>query len=266
MQQSGTIASPKPRWTNNLAGEPRRGGILIAPRHQRPPRDVSRTEQGHRAMHDQHDQRHQHPQTQPQPRGDDLTQLIEEARVGQADAQRKLFGEVYNELKVIAASYMRSERPEHTLGATALVNESYLRLFGVTTAANQMSYEHRHAFFKAASVAMRRILIDHARAKGSAKRSPGDGKRIISLDLEHAVEQANPADLIALDEALDRLGQEDERSASIVQLRFYAGRQIEEIAQMLGLSARTVKRDWEFARARLQQLLDTETQAGDPAE
>lgn len=260
--KTGTIASPKPRWTNHHAGEPHRGGILIAPRHQRPPRDASRTDQGHRAMHDEHEHRHHNPKT----RGGDLTQLIEEARVGHAEAQKKLFGEVYNELKVIAASYMRSERPEHTLGATALVNESYLRLFGVTTAANQMSYEHRHAFFKAASVAMRRILIDHARSKGSAKRSPGDGRRIISLDLEHAVEQANPSDLIALDEALDRLTSEDERSASIVQLRFYAGRQIEEIAQMLGLSARTVKRDWEFARARLQQLLDSQPEAEDGVE
>jgi RNA polymerase sigma factor (TIGR02999 family) len=198
-----------------------------------------------------HHRDHQHRHTP-----GDLTLLIEQAQDGRIEAQRKLFGEVYNELKVIAASFMRSERPEHTLGATALVNESYLRLFGVSTSANQMSYEHRHAFFKAAAVAMRRILIDHARAKGSAKRAPADGKRIIRLDIEHAVEHGNPADLIALDEALDTLTLEDERAASIVQLRFYAGRQIEEIAQMLGLSARTVQRDWEFARARLQQLLD----------
>lgn len=262
MHTGRTTARPKPRWSSNPIGQPRRADILIAHKHQGPPRRTPRGEQGHVAMHDEHEQRNHNPQARP----GDLTQLIEEAREGHAEAQKKLFGEVYNELKVIAASFMRSERPEHTLGATALVNESYLRLFGVTTAANQMSYEHRHAFFKAASVAMRRILIDHARAKGSAKRSPGDGKRIISLDLEHAVEQGNPADLIALDEALDCLAQEDERSASIVQLRFYAGRQIEEIAQMLGLSARTVKRDWEFARARLQQLLDAHAEPGDEIE
>jgi RNA polymerase sigma-70 factor (ECF subfamily) len=193
----------------------------------------------------------------------DLTVLIERAQDGRAEAQRELFAEVYNELKIIAASFMRSERPEHTLGATALVNESYLRLFGVKSSANQISYEHRHAFFKAAAVAMRRILIDHARAKGSAKRAPADGKRIIRLDIEHAAEHGNPADLLALDEALDTLALEDERAAAIVQLRFFAGRQIEEVAQMLGVSSRTVKRDWEFARARLQQLIDEHSTSGD---
>ena len=159
---------------------------------------------------------------------------------------------------------MRSERPEHTLGATALVNESYLKMFGIDSSTHTMSYTHRHAFFKAASVAMRRILIDHARSKKSAKRSPKNGKRVIRVDLEIAAESANPADLIALDEALDLLEQEDERSASIVHLRFYAGRQIEEIAEMMGLSVRTIKRDWEFARARLQQILDHQSEPGEP--
>ena len=189
-------------------------------------------------------------------RTDDLTILIEEAREGHIEAQKQLFSQVYDELKTIAASFMRSERTEHTLGATALVTESYLRLFGVETSLHTMSYEHRHAFFKAASVAMRRILIDHARAKNAAKRSPGVGKRVLSLHIEHAIDHANPEDLIALDEAISALADEDERSASIVQLRFYAGRQIDEIALLLGISSRTVKRDWEFARARLQQSLD----------
>ncbi|MBO6740535.1 MAG: sigma-70 family RNA polymerase sigma factor [Phycisphaerales bacterium] len=201
--------------------------------------------------HEQNDHRRA-----PRPAAGDLTLLIEDARLGHAEAQKKLFGEVYNELKVIAAAYMRSERPEHTLGATALVNESYLKLFGVESGSHAMSYAHRHAFFKAASVAMRRILIDHARSRNTAKRAPKNGKRIISLDLEVVAESSNPADLIALDEALNLLEHEDERAASIVHLRFFAGRQIQEIAEMLGLSARTVKRDWEFARARLQQILD----------
>jgi len=210
------------------------------------------------------DPNHQEPHNSPRQGAGDLTILIEEARCGQAEAQKKLFSEVYNELKVIAAAYMRSERPEHTLGATALVNESYLKMFGIDSSTHTMSYTHRHAFFKAASVAMRRILIDHARSKKSAKRSPKNGKRVISVDLEIAAESANPADLIALDEALDLLEQEDERSASIVHLRFYAGRQIEEIAEMMGLSARTIKRDWEFARARLQQILDHQSEPGEP--
>lgn len=187
----------------------------------------------------------------------DLTLLIEQAQHGREQAQRRLFAEVYQQLRTIAAAHMRNERAEHTLGATALVNESYLRLFGVESADHAMSFNHRHAFFKAASVAMRRILIDHARARAALKRTPSDGRRVISLDLELASENAHPSDLLALDEALDTLGREDERAASVVQLRFYAGRQIDEIAEMMGVSSRTVKRDWEFARARLQQLLDS---------
>jgi len=193
----------------------------------------------------------------------DLTILIEKAQRGRDQDQQHLFSEVYNELRVIAASYMRQERAEHTLGATALVNESYLRLFGANTIEHRMSFAHRHAFFKAASVAMRRILIDHARGRAAVKRSPMNGKRVISIDLELASEHADPADLIALDEALSMLENEDERSASVVQLRFYAGRQIEEIAEMMGVSARTIKRDWEFARARLQQLLESATGQGE---
>jgi len=189
------------------------------------------------------------------PRGD-ITLLIEQAQNGQGRAQEELFGEVYRELRVIAASMMRHERPGHTLGATALVNESYLKLFGSPVSRNELSYAHRHAFFKAASVAMRRILIDHARGKAAVKRSPGEGRRVISADVELASQDANPHDLMALDEALSLLEQEDERAAGVVQLRFFAGRQIHEIAEMTGVSERTVKRDWEFARARLQQLLD----------
>jgi RNA polymerase sigma factor (TIGR02999 family) len=192
----------------------------------------------------------------------ELTVLIEQAQDGHEEAQKRLFSQVYHELRVIAQAYMRSERAGHTLGATALVNESYLKLFGVQ-ARSQMSYAHRHAFFKAASVAMRRILIDHARARATEKRLPGGGKRVISLDLEFAADHADPHDLIALDEAVEQLGNEDERAASIVQLRFYAGRQISEIAEMIGVSERTVKRDWEFARARLQQLLEANVSHGE---
>ena len=192
----------------------------------------------------------------PAPERGDITLLIERAHQGRPEAQEKLLGEVYNELRTIAASYMKHERANHTLGATALVNESYIKMFAGNIDAPKMSYAHRHAFFKAASVAMRRILIDHARARAASKRSPQTGRMIINADLEIASEEANPHDLIALDEAINQFELEDERAATVVQLRFYAGRQNSEIAEMMGVSERTVKRDWEFARARLQQLLD----------
>lgn len=190
----------------------------------------------------------------------DITLLIEDAQQGNRQAHEQLLSEVYRELRMIAASYMKQERPGHTLGATALVNESYLKLFALSGEHPPMSYVHRHAFFKAASVAMRRILIDHARAKAAAKRSPGAGRRVISADLEIASQDANPHDLLELDEALAVLEREDERSAAVVQLRFFAGRQLHEIAEMMGVSERTIKRDWEYARARLQQLLDESSQ------
>ncbi len=200
-----------------------------------------------------------HPDQPVPPRGD-ITMLIEDAQSGRAKAQEQLFREVYRELRTIAAAYMRHERAGHTLGATALVNESYLKIFGGDSTQIGMSFSHRHAFFKAASVAMRRILIDHARAKAAAKRSPGAGRRVISADLEIASQDANPHDLLELDEALALLEREDERSAAVVQLRFFAGRQLHEIAEMMGVSERTIKRDWEYARARLQQLLDESSQ------
>lgn len=196
-----------------------------------------------------------------QPRGD-ITLLIADAQSGHAQAQEQLLSEVYRELRIIAAAYMRHERAGHTLGATALVNESYLKLFG-GAAPSGMSFAHRHAFFKAASVAMRRILIDHARTRAASKRSPGRGRHVISADLEIASRDADPHDLMALDEALKTLEAEDKRSADVVHLRFFAGRSLGEIAAMFGVSERTVKRDWEFARARLQQLLDMPTVSGE---
>ena len=195
----------------------------------------------------------------------DITRLLERAGAGSAEDREHLLNEVYNELRIIAASQMRNERDDHTLGATALVNESYLKLirsFGGTNTEDAdvtldaFKYSHRHAFYKAAATAMRRILIDHARAKATQKRSGDNSSRRISLDLIEASTLDNPQDLLSLDEALSRLESEDQRAASVVRLRFFAGRQIDEIAEMLEVSSRTVKRDWEFARARLQQLIE----------
>jgi len=196
----------------------------------------------------------------------DVTRLLEQAGMGSVEAREDLLKRVYDELRVIAASHMRHERQDHTLGATALVNESYFRLLrslggDQETQINPESlftFTHRHAFYKAAATAMRRILIDHARAKATEKRAGGIRGRRISIDLVEASTLADPHDLLSLDEALSRLESEDERAASVVRLRFFAGRQIDEIAEMLEVSSRTVKRDWEFARARLQQLIEAQ--------
>jgi RNA polymerase sigma factor (TIGR02999 family) len=201
-----------------------------------------------------------------------VTLLLQQANQGSLSARERLLEIVYDELRVIARSQMRSERPDHTLGATGLVNESYLRLFRAA-GETVMTFHHRHAFYLAAATAMRRILTDHARARAALKRSGGAGGSggsgvsggspppTLSVDVLEASQNADPVTLLSLDDALSRLETEDERAATVVRLRFYAGRQIDEVAELLGVTPRTVKRDWEFARARLQELI--ETSAGD---
>jgi RNA polymerase sigma-70 factor, ECF subfamily len=186
----------------------------------------------------------------------EITLLLESVAAGSAADRDRLMQIVYDELRIIANSYMRGERADHTLGATGLINESYLRLFRVAGEEPPAFFRHRHAFYKAAATAMRRILIDHARARAAGKRASGHPIGRISIDLVEASTDADPYDLLSLDEALSRLEQEDERAATVVRLRFFGGREIEEVAEMLSVSARTIKRDWEFARARLQQLLE----------
>lgn len=201
-----------------------------------------------------------HPQ--PPPAGD-VTLLLEAARDGATGAQERLLELVYEELKRIAAGQMKGERSDHTLGATALVSESYLRLFrGIGAEGSPggtLPYGHRRAFYQAASTAMRRILVDHARSRGAVKR--GGPKRGVEIDVGSfsATMGVDPADLLSLDDALIRLEGEDERAATVVRLRFYGGRQLEEVAELLGVNVRTVKRDWEFARARLQELIESDT-------
>ena len=199
--------------------------------------------------------------------GEDITRLLDQAGAGSSEAREHLLEEVYNELRVIAASQMRHERDDHTLDATSLVNESYFKLIrslggegadDLDQSLELFKFSHRHAFYKAAATAMRRILIDHARAKATGKRSGENKGRRVSIDLIEASTLDNPHDLLSLDDALSRLESEDERAASVVRLRFFAGRQIDEIAEMLDVSSRTVKRDWEFARARLQQLIEAQ--------
>ena len=179
---------------------------------------------------------------------ENVTQLL--AAVGEdPDASARLFEAVYADLRAIAAAHMRSERPDHTLQPTALVGEAYLRLLG----SEPVDFQNRRHFFRIASEAMRRILIDHARARLAEKRGGGRAREEL-MDFKVATVLA-PDRLLAIDDALEKLAGEDVRAAEIVRLRFYGGMSVEQAAELLEVSARTAHRDWNFARARLIQLM-----------
>lgn len=176
------------------------------------------------------------------------------------DASDRLFPLVYAELRAIAAGRMSAERPGHTLEPTGLVHEAYLKLVNEwrTPGRDGPNLDDRSHFFAAASVAMRRILVDHARKHKAIKR--GGGRHRIDADqlpanLDELASTTDPAGVILFDEALTTLESEDERAASVVRLRFFAGLTTREIADILDMSERTVHREWAFARARLFTLL-----------
>ncbi len=179
----------------------------------------------------------------------DLTLLLQEAAAGNGDAAEKLLPLIYEQLRAIAQQRMSGERGGHTLQATALVHEAYLKLMGNADAA----WASRAHFFHAAAQAMRRILIEHARQRGRLKRG-GEFKRQSLERVDLAVEE-DPESILALDAAICRLEEKDERAARIVKLRFFAGLSIEETAEAVGLSERTVKREWTYARAWLYRAL-----------
>jgi RNA polymerase sigma factor (TIGR02999 family) len=177
---------------------------------------------------------------------EEVTRILSAIREGDQQALAELLPAVYGELRRIAAQRLRGEKPGQTLDATALVHEAYLRLLGPT---EQAHWENRAHFFAAAAEAMRRILIDRARAKKRLKRG-GQAQR---LDLERLdLSCPVPSDeLLALDEALSRLQQKDPRKAELVKLRFFAGMTNDQAAELLGISRATAERDWTFARAWL---------------
>ena len=179
----------------------------------------------------------------------EVTVLLREVNAGRRDAFGRLMAVIYPQLRLLARSHFRHERSGHVLQPTALVNEAYLRL----VAHDDHNWQNRTHFLGAASQAMRRVLVDHARAQQARKR---DRSRIpVPLDDATTRGDDNAVDLIALDEALDELERLCERQARVVQLRYFGGLTVPEIAATLGTTPRTVDRDWAVARAWLRLRL-----------
>lgn len=178
----------------------------------------------------------------------DVTRLLEMASSGDADAMAALFDLLYRELRRLAVSSMRDERRDHTLQPTALVHEAFLRLADQGT-----PLEGRHHFFGVAAVAMRRILVEHARARHAQKRG-GYASKVSLEGLDVAMASLDDTiDLDMLDQALTRLAALDPRQARIVELRYFAGMSVDETADAVGISPRTVKREWAVSRAWLRR-------------
>ena len=188
------------------------------------------------------------PNALPLPSPTDVTRILHDLAGGDDEAMERLLPIIYADLHRIAQERLYRERAGHTLSATDLVHEAYLRLVDQTRAA----WRDRAHFFAAASVVMRRLLVDWARARLSAKR--GGGEPLVSLDADDAPDPGTPVrpdEILALDEALDRLASRNERQARVVECRYFAGLTIDETAEALGVSPTTVKDDWRLARAWL---------------
>jgi RNA polymerase sigma factor (TIGR02999 family) len=173
-----------------------------------------------------------------------VTQMLEAIRCGESTAD-ELIALVYDELRRLASRELAGERPGHTLQATALVNEAYLRLLG----GGEPSWESRRHFFAAAAEAMRRILVESARRKGAEKRGGRMSRR--ALNEAFVRESIPPDELISVDDALERLASVDEQAATLVKLRYFGGLTINEVAGVLGVSSRSADRLWAYAKAWL---------------
>lgn len=176
---------------------------------------------------------------------ENVTQFIQQLQDGDERAADRLLRTIYDELRNLAAHKLDREQPGQTLQATALVHEAYLRLLGD----DSERWESRVHFFAAAAEAMRRILVESARRKARVKH--GGGLNRFDLDEADAIVVSNPTDLIALNEALDKLAQQDELKAELVKLRFFAGLTLEQAGRILGISRATAARYWAFARTWL---------------
>ena len=179
----------------------------------------------------------------------DITTILQQVGAGDDSAINRLMPLVYDELRALAEGYLQRERPGHTLQATALVNEAYVRL----VKQEDVEWRNRSHFFAVAAQAIRRILVDHARGHGRIKRGGDRGRVTLGPDVALCPERG--LDLLALDEALGKLSGIDERQAQIVELRFFGGLKLQEVAEYLGVSPRTVDGDWSMARAWLRREL-----------
>jgi RNA polymerase sigma factor (TIGR02999 family) len=183
------------------------------------------------------------------PSPQDVTEILNKWRDGDREALEKLIPLVYDELRRQAARYLRRERPGHTLQTTALINEAYLRLVNQ----QNIQWENRSHFYAIAARLMRQILVDHARKRQAAKRGGSDIK--VQFEEEMVISAGENVDLLALDEALTRLAEIDPQQSRIVELRYFSGLSVEETAELLSVSSRTVKRDWNVAKAWLRRQI-----------
>ena len=179
-----------------------------------------------------------------------MTLLLNELKRGNQDALGRLIPLVYGELRRLAGHYLQAERVEHTLQPTALVHEAYLRL----VEQDHADWRNRAQFMAVAAQIMRRILVDYARAHGAAKRG-GTAVRIELASSDPAGDGSRAEEILAVDEALERLTALDPQQARVVELRYFAGLTVQETAEALGISSRTVKRDWAMAAAWLRTEL-----------
>ncbi len=184
--------------------------------------------------------------------GVDITQMLRAWGDGDLEARDKLMPVVYEELRKAAHYYMARERRGHTLQTTALVNEVYVRL----AKAREMRWQDRAHFFAVAAQMMRRILTDYARSRQYAKR--GGGAQPVSLDQAPKVPSGPPSDVLALDDALNRLAAQDDRKSQVVELRYFGGLSVVETAEVLKVSPETVMRDWKLAKAWILRELREE--------
>jgi RNA polymerase sigma factor (TIGR02999 family) len=178
-----------------------------------------------------------------------VTQLLEKFEPGDRHAGEQLFADVYSELRALAARYLQWERKDHTLQPTALVHEAYLKLVGQT----RLDWQGRAHFLAIAAKAMRQILVDHARRHRAAKR--GGNRHRIALDDNLAIESNREVDLLRLEDALTKLAKLDPRQTQMIELRFFGGLGIAEVATVMGTSKRSAEREWTMVRAWLRREL-----------